>query len=192
MIKTCHACGDLIPEARLRAVPDTTFCVECAVRRIIADEGLAGLNELFGSSDKPGAAEDSLSDEDIESYVNELFREIEKENPIKPLSDARAMNDAVSSDEPGAAKEPAQTPKMAKRLLNVDEIELMLLTELREHRYCTSITKVTVKQVNNPAGSNWSVSGISREGYFAPYLCLKTVESIGERLKKKYDVAWRD
>ena len=55
MIKVCVACGELIPEKRLQALPDTTTCVACssATKKSIRDmPGTATVQHTGGLHEK--------------------------------------------------------------------------------------------------------------------------------------------
>ena len=70
----CEGCGDAIAEARLRAVPATRFCVDCAQEQEIA----RSVTPPEDIASHPGNVPPDLSmfsDRELEEYVREQVRE---------------------------------------------------------------------------------------------------------------------
>lgn len=71
---TCLDCGRTIPVARLRAVPTTTFCVECAHEQEAAGPAAPTATELRHPGGLPPDLE-PLLDREVEEALRELVRE---------------------------------------------------------------------------------------------------------------------
>ncbi len=70
----CEGCGDLIAEERLRAVPATRFCVDCAREQETARPGVPPEEEVHHPGFVPPDLR-LLSDRELEEYVREQVRE---------------------------------------------------------------------------------------------------------------------
>jgi hypothetical protein len=79
---------------------------------------------------------------------------------------------------------------MAKRLLSREEIEIMIMAEVRKLPSSTCVTKVTVNRVTTQgADTNWSIT-VTSSGQWTPQDCMREAMNITRRLQKEYDVAW--
>ena len=70
MVKNCKGCGDEIPEERLKALPDTDWCVKCAQTRVVKKRAI-----ISGSSKGKG---NELIIVDGNSHAAELKDKTEK------------------------------------------------------------------------------------------------------------------
>jgi hypothetical protein len=81
---------------------------------------------------------------------------------------------------------------MVKTLLNADELEQVILSELRALPSCAGVDQVTVVKETKIYDANWRVAHYGRPWHdLSPDFFRQSI-TIQNHLRHRYDVAWPD
>lgn len=80
---------------------------------------------------------------------------------------------------------------MAKTRLNPDELQTMIMSELRKSAPCASLQNVTIVQSNEANGANWRIDGYVVDGsHVLPFDCKRTAIALQVAMQQEFDAIW--
>ena len=82
---------------------------------------------------------------------------------------------------------------MTKTLLNPDELERLILTELRSFNPCENVQDVLVTEVRDGGEANWTIDSCVADGAsHVSFDCKRHALAVQVRLQRDFDAIWPD